>query len=274
MTGSRECHGYFALRRTAPYLVPGSVAKASIVDLFTLCDWTRTAKPACQYFRNIAQQPSMTTWSRRWGHTDLRRRLLRPQAYGVPMAILSDVAKSRILLRIRPSQREHTMSTRYEKEYDRAIIILGTSLKGSCGPNDRRWLLDLHRDYTTRFLSDNNRIWMTTSIFTGFAIAGIGITIGNSTIHPFLLLVVGVISVTLLCVWNQIADRHRDFQDISLAWLHAIESKVLLDGNCNVHDGEPTTSLPRAQDLRRRLTWIVAAGWTGLFMIQVLLFQD
>jgi hypothetical protein len=164
-----------------------------------------------------------------------------------------------------------------KKESERAEAALRRVLKGNVSGEDRKWMLDLHRDYTQRFVSDNNRIWTTGSIFVGIALAGFGFVVRATPINPLVLAVVGFVSFLLLYVWNLIADRHREFQDRSFVWIQAIERMLLTPEEqpeaTPQYVGEDRSyerPLNRVRTLRWLLTWIVAGGWLMLVLVQMI----
>lgn len=90
---------------------------------------------------------------------------------------------------------------------------------------DDKWLLDLHRDATSMFVHENNRIWTTGSIF--IAIAFTSFSISSNPLNPSLQFLAGLTSVALLFIWNLIADKQRIFQDRHRFWIEAIDGYFL-----------------------------------------------
>jgi hypothetical protein len=122
---------------------------------------------------------------------------------------------------------------------------------------DDKWMLDLHRDLTARFISDNTRIWTSGSIFVGIAFASLAIS-PDSIGRGAPAYAVAITSVALVVIWNLIADRLRQFQERAFRWIEAIE-KVYLPESAPV-----ATRLPflRIQSLRWSLSIVLAIGWS------------
>ena len=93
-------------------------------------------------------------------------------------------------------------------------------------PNGEGWIKALHETYTQRFLSDNNRIWMTGGIMIPVSLAGFAIPVQSGSLSLLPLAVLGFASVGIMLSWLIIAENHRAFQNKSLAWVVAIEESL------------------------------------------------
>lgn len=127
----------------------------------------------------------------------------------------------------------------------------------------------LYQQYTARFLSDNNRIWLTGSIMIPLALSAFALV--PTVQHPtFLrLLPVAIVSVTILLVWNAISEHHRQFQDKSMAWILAIE-ELLIERGGGSHPG--LVKIGRFALSIRAWRWlllvVVAIAWLLVLVMQ------
>ena len=87
----------------------------------------------------------------------------------------------------------------------------------------------LYKQYTKRFLSDNNRIWTTGSILLPLSLGPFVALASSDCVSTTQQLVLAGVSVSLVLGWNVFAEKHRAFQTMSFAWLTAIEKEWLLD---------------------------------------------
>ena len=122
-----------------------------------------------------------------------------------------------------------TNTFREAVESIKATVKKSQLVKNGSLDHDHEWLRALYASYTTRFISDNNRIWVTGSIMIPLALSGFALlpTIEKPTIK--LLLPIALASSVVLLAWNLIADNHRAFQEKSFAWLTAIEEILDID---------------------------------------------
>ena len=96
--------------------------------------------------------------------------------------------------------------------------------KSSADPNEL--LRMLYESYTSRFLADNEKIWTVGSIIIPVSLAGFAAftTIQNPQVWH--VVVLGFGSISMLFIWEKIADTHKKFQDKSMNWINAIEQVI------------------------------------------------
>ena len=117
-------------------------------------------------------------------------------------------------------------TNKFSKDVDTIKKALSESTLRKNDSTYNEWLQALYSNYTTRFISDNNRIWVTGSIMIPLALSGFVLLPMVKKPEIILLLPIALSSSIVLLAWNLIADKHRDFQDKSLAWLKAIEEVI------------------------------------------------
>jgi hypothetical protein len=146
-----------------------------------------------------------------------------------------------------------------------AVRIIKQAIQPLDGPS----LHLLYQQYTARFLSDNNRIWLTGSIMIPLALSGFALV--PTIQHPSFmrLLPVAIVSVTILLVWNAISDHHRQFQDKSMAWMLAIE-ELLIERGGRTHPGLVKVGRPRlsVRTWRWLLLVVVGIAWLIVLFVQ------
>jgi hypothetical protein len=138
-------------------------------------------------------------------------------------------------------------------------------------PNvDRDILKMLYEGRLQQFIADNNRIWTTGALLVPLALAAFFAL--ASIDHPQLehFIVLGAASSLLGFFWLSIAEGHRGFQDLSHAWMTAIEARF------GVRRNAPKGTLIERQRRERRvriqivryfivaaipILWIIAALW-------------
>lgn len=97
--------------------------------------------------------------------------------------------------------------------------------KGDTDENNE-WLRWIHNRYFERFLKDNDRIWTVTSIFIPLSLAGLS-SVKEGTFESVSLLAVA--SIGLISFWYLICEKHRAFQEQSIALVQAIEKFIGID---------------------------------------------
>ena len=154
----------------------------------------------------------------------------------------------------------------HDPEVAELVKILDKMVKDrrSQGFDPDEWLRTLHRDYSNRFLSDNDRIWTVGSILIPVSVAGYAalVTIENPRLWHVLILALG--SISLLFIWEKIADRHREFQRKWNTWLRAIECTIGLSAPIN---GGETVPLRK---WRWGLFYVVLFGWVVILILSIL----
>ncbi len=136
------------------------------------------------------------------------------------------------------------------------------------------WLLQLHKHYTDRMLSDNERIWRTGAIFVPVALGAFGALVAlKSPVSWWHILVLGLPSTLLLLLWLVIADNHRAFQQKSEACFQAIEEElglftIKIPSKAQSKGYDRFVTFPQAiQKSRWWLAFAVAAFWVVLFIL-------
>lgn len=111
--------------------------------------------------------------------------------------------------------------------YPEAVDKIKTALSTSSfiPANKQDWLRHLHKEYHSRFLSDNQRIWMSAQIFIPASMVPM-VALASFKQKPPLPLVIcfGLVSIWLVLFWHVIAVVHKSYQNKNLAWMEAIES--------------------------------------------------
>lgn len=140
-------------------------------------------------------------------------------------------------------------------------MMVEHELKAHRDPN--AWLQILYQHYGSRFLSDNERIWSTGTIFIPVSLAGFValMAVEDPTCAHVTVLMIG--SVLVLFIWLMIAERHRAFQQKSLAWLEAIERTI------NLKASGPR-SLPEGH-IGQAVNRISIQQWRWIFLLLVVL---
>lgn len=100
---------------------------------------------------------------------------------------------------------------------------IGGPIPQSPNTEHAEWVRLLYTQYTTQFLSDNNRIWTTATIFLPLSLAGL-VKLSDLGLYDTALLGAG--SSLLAWFWLVIADHHRSFQTTSKDMTKAIEEHI------------------------------------------------
>lgn len=88
------------------------------------------------------------------------------------------------------------------------------------------WLRWIHNRYFEKFLKDNDRIWAVTSIFIPLSLAGLSSIKEGTLISTSLL---ATASIGLISFWYLICEKHRAFQEQSIALVRVIERFIGID---------------------------------------------
>jgi hypothetical protein len=105
-------------------------------------------------------------------------------------------------------------------------IAPGSPPENTAAELSDEWARHLHASYLNRFISDNNRIWSTASIFIPLSLAAFPalFSLKSPTVPDAIVL--AAVSTILLFFWFAVAERHRTFQDHYIRTVIAIEKKV------------------------------------------------
>ena len=89
-----------------------------------------------------------------------------------------------------------------------------------------QWLQTLYNNYHKRFLADNSQVWGNGRILVPVSLTAFGVYAGleTPTLHAALFLAFA--SISLIMLWLVNAEKHRAFQNKSMAWLVAIEKAI------------------------------------------------
>lgn len=106
---------------------------------------------------------------------------------------------------------------------EKELKVFNDSLKGLSPKQKEEWLPILHKQYSERFLKDNDRIWTVTSIFIPLSLAGLG-ALREGKLPEVIALGLG--SIALVCFWFLVCAKHRQFQDDGRDILKVIEDQI------------------------------------------------
>jgi hypothetical protein len=134
------------------------------------------------------------------------------------------------------------------------------------------WLRRMHSAYMDRFLADNQRIWMTASIFVPLSLTPFAVLFSIKEPRSVHVIVLAGVSLTLLGFWSLVARRHRAFQAQSLTTVIAIEARALRGTDHEdlletAHRRTVRGAGPRVGLLRVVLLAVVATGWIAVFIV-------
>ena len=131
----------------------------------------------------------------------------------------------------------------------------------------QQWLETLHKHYSDRMLSDNERIWRTGALFVPISLASfVGLT-AIDCLKFWHTIVLGFPFMALMWAWIVIAENHRSFQQKSEVWLIELERAMYL---ITPHEkkiekgGREALVTKRAavQNMRWALLYLVIYGWS------------
>jgi len=125
-------------------------------------------------------------------------------------------------------------------------------------------LVGLHQSYSTRFAADNATIWVTAAIFVPLSLSAPPAWLLIPHRSLFVLFTLAVASLGLMAAWLVVAERHKYYQDRSLAYLQAIECRLNIGGVFEAMSEPPRRVLGisvRAATVRRSLPVVLISEW-------------
>lgn len=143
------------------------------------------------------------------------------------------------------------------------------------GNDANAWLQTLYQSYGKRFLSDNNRIWSTGSIFIPLSLAGFAAVVSLKHPHWPQIAILMFVSIMLMFTWIVIAENHRAFQQKSEAWLVAIERAMKLKAERQLKvKGNFLNNLLTGKGAIQKMRWLlllaVILGWTCILILTIM----
>lgn len=130
------------------------------------------------------------------------------------------------------------------------------------------WLRALHQSYTSRFLSDNNRIWTTGAIMIPLSLAPLA---GMATLDSpefAQRLVLGVASMITISAWVLVAENHHAFQRKSMAWMEAIERAM--GSYVDTPSKLPVDFINRLISVKSAVRWVRRGLWIMMLIAWVI----
>ncbi len=146
-------------------------------------------------------------------------------------------------------------------ELELAVCSLRLDAEGRVSTQNDQWLTVEYQRRLQQFLSDNNRIWTTGSLFIPLSLAGLTAVPNMMEKSPILVILLSVASSTLALFWQFIADRHRSWQDEHQVWMDAIDKSVGLP------KFELNTRLGKVLKTRTNLVRLVTAIWSVVVLM-------
>jgi hypothetical protein len=136
-------------------------------------------------------------------------------------------------------------------------------------PAVNEWLKIVYKASFDRMLSDNERIWRTGQLFVSISLGAFAALVAlKSPVKPWMVVVLGTASSSLMWTWLIVADNHRAFQQKSDAWLLAIHQVI------GINDPLPAKiggSLRTKGDMVQKVRWALAIGvtlsWFALWVL-------
>jgi hypothetical protein len=123
-----------------------------------------------------------------------------------------------------------------------------------------KWLQTLYTAYLQRFLSDNNRIWVTGQLLVPLSVAPLAVVATLKSPPVVSVLLLAACSVPLVWFWIVIAESHRSFQEIAHEWLSAIEETLEVDRRVAIKEGFTV------RRIRLALASLITLIWIGLLV--------
>jgi hypothetical protein len=122
-------------------------------------------------------------------------------------------------------------------------------------------LSTLYQGYSSRFLSDNARIWTTAATMIPLSLGSFVVLASIERPSRFQVVLLPLTGWLLMSIWLVIAENHRAFQEASEKWLIALEQVWGFDKEERPKKRSSwLTRSQRVKQMRFALWWLVTVG--------------
>ena len=154
-----------------------------------------------------------------------------------------------------------------------AVDVIEAELE-KCTKLTEKELLHLHKEYNARFLSDNQRIWMTAQIMVPTSLVPlVGLASAKQSPSLGIVLCSAAASMALVVFWHAIAENHKGYQQKNLAWVEAIERRLGIDTR-KLPSQIPDAGSPfvGSVDILPKIRRMVVPAWALLWLVVAFLY--
>lgn len=158
------------------------------------------------------------------------------------------------------------------KKFDEVVEDLRQEWHEAPTAEKATMLSSLYEGYSSRFLSDNTRIWTTAATMIPLSLGAFVVLASIDRPSRSQIVLLPLAGWLLMSIWLVIAENHRAFQEASHQWMRAVERIWGFDEALPEKRLSWMTGRRRVRQMRFALWWIVTVGavfvmlfWPGGF---------